>query len=261
RYNTPYQAVKKAIESGKIGRVLTATAYGKCDGRGGGEDLMTLGTHLLDLMIYLFGEPDSVRAELRTAGHPTAKNEWRKTVEAIGPCAGEELFADFHFPEQNVRGTFESRMGLSEPAKGDQTRMALSIRGTDGILTERFTDILPDFPVLYANTRYPAELGAVFEEFPAPETRIIPGEDPSYLEFVKTVPGVCHTDFMIRGYHYAAWDLMCALDEHRQPVSNIYNARKTLEMIYGIYASHLKDGARVTFPLQNRKHPLAGEEK
>ena len=32
-----------------------------------------------------------------------------------------------------------------------------------------------------------------------------------------------------------------------------------LEMIYGIYASHRKDGARVTFPLNSRKHPLSGE--
>ena len=30
-------------------------------------------------------------------------------------------------------------------------------------------------------------------------------------------------------------------------------------MIYGIYASHLKAGARVEFPLRNRKHPLESE--
>ena len=113
--------------------------------------------------------------------------------------------------------------------------------------------------MIFSQTRHPAEFGAPFEEYPATETRIIPGEDPTYPDHIRTVPGVCHTDFMIRGLHYAAWDLLCALDEHRQPVSNVYNARQALEMIYGIYASHRKDGARVAFPLNSRKHPLTGE--
>lgn len=257
RYCAPYQAVKRALESGEIGTPLTVTTYGKCDWRGGGEDLMTLGTHLLDLMMYLFGDPESVRAELRTGGHLTGRHELRETVEEIGPCAGEEIFADFRFPN-NVRGTFESRKDLCD-YRHDTTHMGLSIRGTKGIITERFTDIVPDFPVIFSKSKHPAEFGAVFEEYPAPETRIIPGDDPTYIDFVRTVPGICKTDFMLRGFHYAAWDLMCAIDEQRLPVSNVYNARKALEMIYGIYASHLKDGARVTFPLEDRKHPFAGE--
>ena len=257
RYCPQFQAVKNALDSGKIGKPLTVSTYGKCDHRGGGEDLMTLGTHLLDLMTYLFGDPESVRAELRSGGHVTGKDEFRKTLEDVGPCAGEEIFADFRFPD-NVRGTFESRMNLCD-YRTTTTHMGLSIRGTEGIVTARFTDIIPDFPVIFSRTRHPAEFGAPFEEYPATETRIIPGEDPTYPDHIQTVPGVCHTDFMIRGLHYAAWDLLCALDEHRQPVSNVYNARQALEMIYGIYASHRKDGARVAFPLNSRKHPLTGE--
>ena len=64
-------------------------------------------------------------------------------------------------------------------------------------------------------------------------------------DFVRTVPGIPHTQFFIGANHFAAWDLIRAIEEDRLPVSNIYNARKTLEMIYGIYASHLKAGARV----------------
>ena len=215
---------------------------------------MTLGTHLLDAMIYFFGPPEAVRAELRTGGHLTGAGELRQTVEQIGPCAGEEIFADFSLPG-NVRGTFESRMNLCD-YRTTTTHMGLSIRGTEGIITARFTDVMPDFPVLFAPTSYPAELGAEFVEYPQVQLPEIPGGTSDYLEFVRTVPGVCHTDFMIHGYHYAAWDLMCAIDEHRLPVSNVYNARQTLEMIYGIYASHLQNGARISLPLTERKHPL-----
>lgn len=70
RYGTPYRAMKEAVERGEIGTPLRVSTYGKCDHRGGGEDLMTLGTHLLDLMIFFFGNPVSVRAELYTGGAP-----------------------------------------------------------------------------------------------------------------------------------------------------------------------------------------------
>lgn len=54
---------------------------------------------------------------------------------------------------------------------------------------------------------------------------------------------------------YAAWDLICSIEENRLPISNIYNARTVVEMIYGIYASHLS-GRVMHFPLSNRKFPL-----
>ena len=136
--------------------------------------------------------------------------------------------------------------------------MGLSVTGTKGILSERFTDGLPDDPVRICRTPYPAEYGVPFELFPVQETRTVPGAVPMD-DFVRTVPGIPHTQFFIGANHFAAWDLIRAIEEDRLPVSNIYNARKTLEMIYGIYASHLKAGARVEFPLRNREHPLESE--
>ena len=257
RYGTPYRAMKEAVKRGEIGTPLRVSTYGKCDHRGGGEDLMTLGTHLLDLMIFFFGDPVGVRAELYTGGAPALKSERTKTVEEIGPCAGEELFAEFRFVN-GVRGTFESRRGLFHYDGGMQTNMGLSVTGTKGILSERFTDGLPDDPVRICRTPYPAEYGVPFELFPVQETRTVPGAVPMD-DFVRTVPGIPHTQFFIGANHFAAWDLIRAIEEDRLPVSNIYNARRTLEMIYGIYASHLKAGARVEFPLRNRKHPLESE--
>ena len=62
----------------------------------------------------------------------------------------------------------------------------------------------------------------------------------------------------LEGNRYAAWDLIRSIEEDRQPVSNMYNARLALEMIYGIYASHLSRKT-MNFPLTDRNHPL-GEE-
>lgn len=68
----------------------------------------------------------------------------------------------------------------------------------------------------------------------------------------RDIPGAT---FFPEANRFAAWDLICAIEEDRQPVSNAYNARLALEMIYGIYASHLRRCA-VSFPLEDRAHPL-----
>ena len=54
---------------------------------------------------------------------------------------------------------------------------------------------------------------------------------------------------------FAAWDLLQAIEEDRQPRSSVYDAIHVLEMIHGIYASSLTRRA-VAFPLSDRSHPL-----
>ena len=61
--------------------------------------------------------------------------------------------------------------------------------------------------------------------------------------------------FFLESNRFATWDLMGAIEEDSQPVSNMYNARLALKMIYGIYASHLSCSV-VNFPLADRAHPL-----
>ena len=59
----------------------------------------------------------------------------------------------------------------------------------------------------------------------------------------------------IEAGRFAVWNLMQAIQEDRQPIANIYDARAALEMIYGVYASHLAKSP-VCFPLTDRSHPL-----
>ena len=50
-------------------------------------------------------------------------------------------------------------------------------------------------------------------------------------------------------------DVLKARGEEREPINSGRDGRWALEMIYGVYASHLS-GKRVALPLTNRKHPL-----
>jgi predicted dehydrogenase len=50
RYSPRLRVVRDLIGAGRLGDVLELRARGKEDSRGGGEDLMVLGTHLMDLI-------------------------------------------------------------------------------------------------------------------------------------------------------------------------------------------------------------------
>src|SRR5947209_6234085 len=50
RYSPRLERVRELIADGRLGDLLEMRGRGKEDGRGGGQDLMVLGTHILDLM-------------------------------------------------------------------------------------------------------------------------------------------------------------------------------------------------------------------
>ncbi|MFM7925726.1 MAG: Gfo/Idh/MocA family protein, partial [Planctomycetaceae bacterium] len=58
RWSPQLDQVRRLIEGGEIGEVLEIRARGKEDARGGGEDFWVLGTHVLDLMRALGGDPE-----------------------------------------------------------------------------------------------------------------------------------------------------------------------------------------------------------
>src|SRR5437773_7548860 len=53
RYSPRLQRVKDLIADGRIGTLLEMRGRGKEDSRAGGEDLMVLGTHIMDLMRFI----------------------------------------------------------------------------------------------------------------------------------------------------------------------------------------------------------------
>jgi predicted dehydrogenase len=253
RYALAFRTMKAMVEAGAIGTPVTIYGRGKSDHRGGGEDLIVLGTHILDLQTFFFGAPEYVSADVTVGGRPIVKTDRAETVEPIGPAAGDSIFATFRFPG-DVRGIFESRRGLSDAASG-LTHMGITVIGTEGALSMRFRDWGgPEARLRISRRPTPPEDDSCYEEVPLTEDRVIPDAEPLDYSLCsqKDIPAAA---FFLESNRFAVWDLMCAIEENRHPVSNVYSARLALEMIYGIYASHLSRGV-VTFPLEGRTHPL-----
>lgn len=239
RHALVFRTMKRMIEEGVIGTPLTFYGRGKEDERGGSEDMIVLGTHILDLGCYLFGAPESVSAEITQEGRALRREDRCVTKEPLGPVAGDNVFALYRFPD-SVRGIFESRRGLFRK----QVRMGVSVAGTEGILSVRYDN---DRKLRLSRTQFPPEDEAAYEEVPLVETRVIPGaeelRDFGFLQYFR------------ENNRFAAWDLLGAIEEDRRPLASAYDARTALEMIYGAYASQLA-GRVIPLPLKGRVHPL-----
>ena len=109
-----------------------------------------------------------------------------------------------------------------------------------------------------SRSRDPLIYGSRFEDVPLTEDRAIPGAEPLDYSLCgqKDIPTA---RYFLEANRFAAWDLIRAIEEQREPISSVYDARIAQEMIQGIYASHLS-GARVDFPLRDRTHPLGEQD-
>lgn len=248
RNGLAFVKMKELIEEGKIGTPLTVQGWGKSDHRGGGEDMMTLGTHIFDLMVYLFGAPETVTGDVRVKGVPFSGPPLNQTTEDIGPAAGDEIFATFRFAE-GVRGIFESRRGIYN---SKTNRMGISVIGSEGMLSCRFSDgDAEPQPLRFQNAPVAPAHASFSEEIKLVEKRVIPGAEP----LVYNVPGMPRGPIFAEAGRFAAWDLMRAIEEDRPPIANLQDARTALEMILGVYASHLANKT-LPLPLEDRRHPL-----
>jgi predicted dehydrogenase len=224
-------AVRQALEmvqSGRIGTLLSMRGRGKEDKRGGGEDLMVLGYHILDLMVLFAGRPEWVFADVRQDGREMAKSDARQATEPIGPIAGDWLAAMYGFPG-GVHGYFESHRGL----EGSNDRFSLELHGSDGIIVMRsLRDVVwLDQPVFN----------------PAKAANWQPINPPEWAALASQSHW-CNQQLVL--------DLLRAVEEGREPITSGENSLAVLEMIQGVYGSHLAQG-RLAIPLQDREHPLA----
>jgi predicted dehydrogenase len=252
RHDLGFRTMKRMIDAGEIGRPLSVVGRGKCDHRGGGEDLIVLGTHILDLQTYFLGAPESVMADIRTDGRPAELTDRVETVEPIGPVIGDDIFAAFQL-KGGARGTFETRRGLYHP---DQAvpHIGILVMGTEGSLSLRSDDRGSQDLLISRHCGYP-ENKPDFEAVPLHEDRVIPGAEPLDTSLCGHMD-VPQAPSFLAANRFAVWDLMQAIEEDREPLATLEDARIALEMIYGIYAAHLSRST-VTLPLKNRAHPLA----
>ena len=238
RHAPAYAAARDLIEDGRIGKVLELRGRGKEDARGGGEDLIVLGCHILDMMVDLGGTPQWCDASISQGGRLITRGDATAGPEGIGPIAGDSISAMFGLADGPI-GYFASvrDAGLKQPNFG------LTVVGTKGAI-----HIRPDH-VPQASLRE-APLWRVDKEFPW---------KPIGAEGVESSPvNVSDVDRAAERVVWgrrAAADLVDAIAEDREPETGMYAGRTVLEMTTAVYGSALA-GTRVTWPITAGGNPL-----
>lgn len=235
RYSPKMALVKKLIKDGLIGDIIEMHGRGKEDARGGGQDLMVLGTHIMDLMRYFAGDAKSCTSRIFQEGKPAHRSQIKEGGEGMGPILGDQLWATYAF-ENGVMGTF----GSHKAKFGAGQRFGLFIYGSKG--------------VIHLAT---GGLGtAWFLDNPS----WAPGKNKALWQEISTngvgKPETIKDGGLGLGNQFIVQDLFEAIEKDRQPIGSIYDGRSALEMILAVYES-FRVGNTVELPLKNRKHPLS----
>ncbi|OHE82702.1 MAG: hypothetical protein A3G75_07275 [Verrucomicrobia bacterium RIFCSPLOWO2_12_FULL_64_8] len=233
-YLPQVQEVKRLLRDGRIGPVQAIYACGKQDRRGGGEDMMVLGTHLFNMMRFFARDVAWMTAHVTSAGREIGPEDIREANEPIGPVAGDCVESYFAF-QNGVSGFFTSR--ADQPGGGRS--FGMEIVGREGRICVRG--------------------GAGTEIAIYPYGAYLPEDASQRWEVLKVEKSPLN-----EGNRLAILDLIGAIEEDRGPISSARDARAALEMILGAYESQIR-GARVRFPIADRTHPLerlrAGKEE
>jgi predicted dehydrogenase len=235
RYSPRYERVKELIARGAVGEVLELRGRGKEDRRGGGEDLMVLGSHIMDLFRGLLGEPAWCFARVSEGGKPIGRRQVRAGAEGIGPLAGDRVDAIYGFADRSAVAHFATARPR-EPGR----RYGLQILGSRGRI-ELGTGWRPPAFLL----QDPSWSGASGES----EWREI------------TSAGVGKPETLAENSLGAAnrvivSDLVRSVETDTQPRASVYDGRAAIEMILACYAAHARGGL-IDLPLIERsRHPL-----
>jgi predicted dehydrogenase len=242
RYSPRLQRVKDLIADGRIGDLIELRGRGKEDARAGGEDLMVLGTHIMDLMRFIAGDARSCFARVGVVEKervtPITKANLREGGEGMGLIAGNHINASYVF-DRGITGHFASVRG--NRGKGEPDRFGLTIHGTRGVI-QLTTGSLPACHLLADPGWFPGRSRVAWQE--------ITSQGLAKAETLKE-------GGLGQGNVWIVQDLLNAIERDRQPKGSIYDGRAALEMIHAVYES-ARTRAAVELPMRNRRHPLAG---
>lgn len=235
RYSPRLHVVWELIHTGAIGQIVEFRGRGKEDSRGGAEDLWVLGSHVLNLTNYLGGDPEWCFASVLQGGRPIRAADVKSGGEGIGPLAGDEVHAMYRLSRGAVAHFDSIRRAGSNPP-----RFGLRIYGTQGIIDMSPGYLGPAY-LLSDPTWSPGKSGK--------------GWVPISSAGVGKPEPLADTG-LHGGNLLAVKDLIAAIETGREPESNMYEARTSLEMIAAVFESQ-RQGGPVKIPLANRENPLA----
>lgn len=228
-------AWKMVREKGLIGTVLETRARGKEDHRAGGEDMIVLGAHVLDLMCFFMGgKPVWCAADVTANGRAATPADVSKAHEPLGPIVGDRIHAMYGFPGGTV-GYFDS---MKSP-DGNGGRFGIDIYGSRGVISIR---IPPD------------DLGISVRWFDG--SPWAPGGKSAGWKPLPDSPVVQVKDKQRERNKIITDDLVAAIEENRRPAISIQDGLTSWEMTQAVFESCVQGGGRVAFPLVNRSHPL-----
>ncbi len=234
RYSPKLAAVQRLIADGKLGQVLEFRGRGKCDQRGGAEDTWVLGSHIMDLIHTIGGQPQWCFASVTQAGQPIRRRDIVDGAEGLGPLAGDAVNAMYGLPG-GVMGYFSSQKSAGRSA----ARFALQIYGTEGV-AEILTGYLPSVKFLADASWTPARSKKTWQ-------------DVSSVGIGQAEP--LADEGMPAGNELIIRDLLAAIEERREPLMNATEARSAIEMIVACFESQ-RLAAPVALPLASRDNPL-----
>ncbi len=234
-YSPRLKVVKELIKDGKIGDVMELRGHGKEDKRGGGEDLMVLGTHTFDLMRHIAGDAKWCFARIQQGGRKAVAGDVRQGGEQIGPIVGDHIHATYGFAGIAV-GSYVTHVAKD----GASTRYWLEVRGTKGTIHLGYGIL----PVALLCEDPSGMFGA----------KKAPWQEITSAGLGK--PETLNAKELDNGNILIVNDLIEAMEKDRAPLDGISDGRAALEMIMAVYESHRLERP-VDLPLKNRKHPLA----
>jgi predicted dehydrogenase len=236
RYSPKVAVVKGLLAEGKIGKVLEYRGRGKEDAnRGGGEDLWVLGTHAMDLIRALAGHPLWCFASVTQEGQPLKKAHVAEGNEGIGLLAGDSVRAMYGMPDGST-----AYYATQRKAAGNPSRYAVQIYGSTGVLEVGFGH-LPVVKYLDDPSWSPGRSGKAWQ-------------DVSSAGIGQPEP--LKDGGLDAGNELAVADLLASIEQNREPLGNLREARGATEMIVACFESQ-RQGKPVALPLENRQNPLA----
>ena len=227
RSGAALQAVARALNAGKIGRLRQILGSGK--GYYGGYGLMNIGTHSINAMLELTGPCVQVSAEVLTNGKPITPQDVLPSPSGMGIIAGEDITATMTFENRVVGILTQHRF-----PEMDSTAHGFEVYGTEGRLFWHNSGAWFK-PTPHGHPGSPGE-----------NWQALPLEYPKHFDF--------GSDAAPDEYLYVD-TFVQALDEGRAHMSSGEQGRHVMEIMMAIFESGAY-GKRVQLPQQDRRHPL-----
>jgi predicted dehydrogenase len=234
----PTRQTVRDLKDGKFGKLIQMRARPKDDSRGGGEDLIVHGTHMMDLMIWLAGPPLWVSGHVAVGERDAVREDKHAASEFLGPVAGDNISALYGFGH-GVHATFDTRYKLDRPGK---VPFGLLVECAAACLIFRGPGDVHIYP---ANTVYPENPQLAWQKVWVDDWHLNKDRTPRPMN-----------DAIHRGNQILMRDFLTAIETNRTPPASAADARLALELIQGVYASHFAGGVRLSVPLKERAHPL-----